>query len=474
MRKKANEERTIRTRYRLYLSCTHMPIHPDIENAVLASHYGEAGFRVAEKLTENSHEAWWVGGGVRDMLMDSQPVDIDITTSATPQEVGEIFAKHEDTGGQFGSIVIREKGFDFEITTFREDDEASNGRHPESVTFTKNREKDAARRDLTINAIYWNPLSRELFDPYAGENDLKEKLIRFIGDPQIRIRHDALRMLRAVRLRAAISGQYHPDTYHALQELASTITVLSGSRQLQELEKMLLGPKAHRALEDLWETGILKYMLPELYACKGIPQPADYHHEGDVWDHTLQCVAFYTDEQGIDVRIAALFHDCGKAETFSLKERIRFDHHATVSADLAAKALNRLQMTKKRIDKISWIIKHHMMMGTFFEMNDERKAHWYFHPWFPELLQVFWLDVAGTEPADFQLYDKILKDYNYFLDTHPRPPKILLTGQEVMDILQLQPGEKVGQILKSLHDAQIRKEITTKKEAKELLHRLNI
>jgi len=328
--------------------------------------------------------------------------------------------------------------------------------------------QDADRRDITINAVYWNPISRELYDPHNGEKDLYEKLIRIIGNPGIRIKHDALRLLRVVRFRAAIDGQYHPETYSALREHAAMIEVLSGTRRLDELEKMLLCPHPDRALEDLWETGILQYMIPELFACKGIPQPADYHHEGDVWDHTLACTRACTEEHSIDVRLAALFHDCGKVKTFSLTDHIHFNEHASVSGDIAKDVLDRLQCPGKRRDKIVWLVKHHMMMGTFLQtdLSDDRKAHWYYDPWFRELLHLFWIDIAGTDPADFSLYEAILDDYHHFLDAHPLPPKTLLTGEDVMEILDIGPGERIGEILRELYGKQIRQEITSKEEAR--------
>jgi poly(A) polymerase len=213
-------------------------------------------------------------------------------------------------------------------------------------------------------------------------------------------------------------------------------------------------------------------MIPELSVCKGIPQPADYHHEGDVWDHTLQVAKSFTDEHGPDVRLAAMFHDCGKAITFSLKERIRFDEHAVKSAELATVALKRMQCPRKRIEKIDWLIRHHMMMGTFAELSEDRKAHWYFHPWFTELLQIFWLDVAGTTPSNFSLYEAILKDRNQFLDSHPKPEKPLLSGDEVMKILGVKPGAKVGEALQALHTAQVKKEVRNKAEAKVFVEKL--
>lgn len=413
-------------------------------------------------------DTWWVGGAVREMLRGQLPQDIDIATEAGPDDVIKLFPKCDEIGKKFGSIVVSHRGATFEITTFREDDAASDGRHPETVHFGT-REEDAARRDFTINAMYWSPVDGKFFDPYDGEHDLSERLIRFIGDPETRIRHDALRMLRAVRFRALLDGQYHPETFSALRSLASLAAELSGARIMEELEKMLLGPHPDRALEDLWETEILHATIPELAACKGIPQPADYHHEGDVWDHTLRCAASFTEDHGADTRWAAVFHDVGKSKTFAVKERIRFDHHAEVSGEIIRAVFQRLQFSKARIDKIAWIADHHMMMGSFATMPPERKAHWYYHPWFLELLQVMWLDIAGTDPADFSLYEEIIADYNQFLDEHPRPPKALLSGDEIMEILGIGPGEEVGKAVKALADAQVRKEITTRKEAKEFL-----
>ncbi len=446
-----------------------MPVSREIITQTLASPHGERAYKIVETLNDAGFDTWWVGGCVRDMLQGAVPSDIDIATAAMPQQVAKLFKRSKDEGGQFGSTRILLGDDVFEITTFREDDEASDGRHPEAVIFGT-REQDAKRRDFTINAMYWNPISRELYDPYKGEADLKERLIRFIGEPGVRIKHDALRILRAVRFRARINGQYHPETYTALREQANMIEILSGSRLLGETEKMLLGPHPDMAFQDLHDLGVLQYYLPELSCCKGVPQPADYHHEGDVWNHTMQVLRSFTEEQGIDVRIAALFHDCGKAHTFSLKERIRFDHHATISADLVSGALKRLQCPGKRIEKIDWLVRHHMSM-TFLEMPEERKGHWYFHPWFAELLQLFWLDIAGTTPANFDLYDKIIVDYNRFLDAHPRPAKPLLSGQDVMDILGVGPGEQVGKMLKELHDAQAKGKLTSKKEAKDFIMR---
>jgi len=451
-----------------------MPIAKPIIDRTLQTPHGTQSYRIVETLTDAGFDAWWVGGGVRDMLLSNIPEDIDIGTDAKPEEMKKLFPRNDDASAHLGSMRVTLEGQTFEVTTFREDDEVSDGRRPESIRFST-REKDALRRDITINALYYHPISRELYDPTGGEGDLHERLIRIIGDPDTRIRHDALRLLRIIRFRALINGQYHPETYQALHRNAKSITILSGSRVFEELEKMLMGPHCDLAFEDVWETDILEYMLPELHACKGVAQPKDYHKEGDVWQHMMRLLRSLNADHGIDVRIAALFHDCGKAKTFDRKERIRFDEHASMSADLTKEALERLQMGSKRRDKICWLIRHHMMMGAFYdpqgkqEIAEERKAHWYYHPWFPELLQLFWLDIAGTEPSDFSFYKVIERDYHRFLDSQPRPPKPLCTGEEIMEILGIGPGAKVGEILNNVYDAQIRKLVTTKEEAKQWL-----
>ncbi len=417
------------------------------------------------------HEAWWIGGAVRDMALGKVPQEIDMTTSALPSMIAELFPKSDTSAAALGTVVVSAAGCTVEVTTFREDDAASDGRHPESVRFGS-RENDARRRDATVNAMYWNPVTRELYDPCGGEHDLREKLVRFIGNADIRIRHDALRILRIIRLRCLLAGQYHPDTYTALKNNAVLTAELSGMRVLQELEKLLKAEKPSMGLEDWQELGVLKVLFPELEACKGVAQPHEYHKEGDVWEHLKACTDSFTDDFGPDIRLASLFHDVGKVVTFSVKERIRFDHHAAASAAIVGDIFRRLQLTAERTKKIQWLLEHHMMMGAFESLSDERKAHWYFHPWFRELLQLFWIDIAGTTPCDTRLYDAIISDYDDFLNRNPRPQKPLLSGDEIMAIAGLQPGEEVGKAMKTLKDAQITKNVTTKAEAKALLKKM--
>ena len=197
----------------------------DIVDRTFHSPQGEQGFRVCEILLDAGFEAWWVGGCVRDLLLDEIPKDVDIATNATPEDVIKLFPKNDSHAANLGSVIVSLKGETYEVTTFREDADASNGRLPESINFCS-REEDAKRRDITINALYWNPISSELYDPFDGKKDLNEKLIRFIGDPNTRIKEDALRLLRVIRFRSQIDGQYHPDTFKALHLNAKRVLIL--------------------------------------------------------------------------------------------------------------------------------------------------------------------------------------------------------------------------------------------------------
>lgn len=435
---------------------------------------GTAAYNVCSIIQNQGYECYWVGGSVRDILLERPVTDIDIATNALPEQIATLFTNTTLENSTLGAVIIEKNGFSFEVTTFRKESNTTTGRTPTNIEFT-NRTEDALRRDFTINALYFDPITQKILDDVQGLVDIHEKIVRFIGDATERIVHDPLRSLRAIRLRNAITGQYHPATYHAIHANAVLTSNLSGMRVQQELEKMLLGPNPSQCLEDAWETDILEHIIPELSNCKGVAQPSMYHAEGDVWEHTLQTVQSSRNEDDIDVRIAALFHDIGKATTFSIEaDRIHFNNHASVSAATTEQILNRLQYPAKRIQKICWLIEHHMMMSQLLELTQERKRHWYFHEWFTELLQLFWLDIAGTSPSNFTLYDEIIADYTKFLDAHPAPKKPLLTGEEIIEILQIEPGPIVGEILTKLANARINNLVNYKAEAIEFVKNITL
>jgi poly(A) polymerase len=253
------------------------------------------------------------------------------------------------------------------VATFRSDSGYSDGRRPDAVTFTS-AEEDAKRRDFTINGLFYDPLKGEIYDYVEGQADLKERMVRFIGNPHQRIQEDHLRILRAVRLKNTLQFQYHPDTYRAVVEYHGLVSRISGERVRDELNKIMLSEQAVEAWEDLLETGMLEVLLPEVYAMKGVAQPYQYHHEGDVWEHAKESLQSLSKYASLNLRWATFLHDVGKPVTFRLKERIRFDHHAQEGAKIAEKILRRLNFPRKDIHHIGWLIEHHMMLNQLLEL----------------------------------------------------------------------------------------------------------
>lgn len=419
---------------------------------------------IIEILKKAGHEAFWAGGCVRDILLGIEPKDFDIVTSAKPDEIENLLEHTIPIGKQFGVILAMKNDHHFEIATFRSDSGYSDGRRPNAVTFT-NAEEDAKRRDFTINGLFYDPLTDRVIDYVGGQKDLEARLIRFIGDPHERILEDHLRILRAVRFKNQLDFQYHPDTYAALEKHAKLAAKVSWERIRDELNRILLNKNTVEALEELSDLELLHEILPELQVLKGCPQPFEYHHEGDVWEHTMRVFKALKPDASLSLRWAALLHDIGKPPTLKIAERIRFDGHCEKGAEIAKGILERLKMRRREISEICWIIAHHMMMIQLFEMPVGRRRHWFLDPKFPHLLELFRIDAAGTRPASLKLYDDLLTLYKHDLTHMPKKPKPLLQGEDIMKALNLTPGKRIGEILDAIYEKQLSGEIKTKKEA---------
>lgn len=428
--------------------------------------------QIIENLRKFGHEAYWAGGCVRDMLLGIEPKDFDIVTSAKPEEIEDILEHTIPVGKEFGVILALQDGHNFEIATFRSDAGYSDGRRPDAITFT-NAKEDAKRRDFTINGMFYDPLKDEVLDFVEGQKDLDAKLIRFIGDPEERILEDHLRILRAIRFKNEFGFQYEPKTYEALvKHSALVIDKVSNERIAHELNKMMMSSNPVGAFEDMEDMGVLKVILPEVLAMKGCGQPLEYHQEGDVWDHSMLALQSLPQTAQLPVRWAVLLHDSGKPDTFKLEERIRFDGHVQRSKEIAHDILTRLRFPRKTVEEVKWLVEHHMMMVPLVEMKEGRKRHWFLHPYFLNLMQVFKADAEGTRPTDLSLYDKILKLYRKTMKEMPVEPKPLLTGKDVMEVLGIKPGEQVGEVLDELREKQLGKELTTRDKAFEWLESL--
>jgi poly(A) polymerase len=398
------------------------------------------------------------------MLLGKEPKDYDIATSALPEQIEKLFADTYPVGKSFGVIHVNEDGHTFEVATFRSDSGYSDGRRPDAVIFT-HAEDDAQRRDFTINGLFYDPLKDEVLDFVGGQDDLKNKLIRFIRDPHERILEDHLRILRAIRFKNTLDFGYHPDTYAALKKHAALADKVSWERVRDELNKIIMARRAPVAFEDLQDTGVLPYVLPELEECKGVAQPPEYHHEGDVWTHLMQALSALPSDATLNEHWAVILHDIGKPETFKIAERIRFDHHNEVSAELGKKILSRLHFSRKDIDEITWAVRHHFMMKDLLEMEIGKQRQWFLDPRFPTLMQLFYADAMGTTPSSLHLYNQVKAAYEDCLRRFPALPKLLLTGEDVMEKLKLKPGPRIKEVLQELLEKQLTHELSTREEA---------
>ena len=328
---------------------------------------------IVRALRERGHQAYFAGGCVRDLLLGREPADYDVSTDATPQQVMQILPQTIAVGEQFGVVLVppaetggatgvparqRERGKEtVEVATFRSDVGYSDGRHPDEVRFTKDPREDVERRDFTINGMLLDPATNEVLDFVGGREDLKAGIVRAIGDPERRFAEDKLRMLRAVRFAARFDYKIDPATLEAIKRLALHINQVSCERVREELTKMLTEGQARRAFELLDTTGLLREVLPEIAAMKGVEQSPEYHPEGDVFVHTLLLLeklqAGCSGSISKTLAWGALLHDVGKPPTFRVApDRIRFDGHVEVGVKMAAEICRRLRFSNHETDQI--------------------------------------------------------------------------------------------------------------------------
>lgn len=421
---------------------------------------------IIKRLQKDGYTAYIAGGAVRDMLLGLPSKDIDIATSATPDQIELTFSKTYPIAKHYGVMHVMEGGQLFEVATFRSDSGSSDGRHPDYVTFTDPR-KDALRRDFTINGMFYDPTTDVIMDYVEGRRDLEERVVRFIGDPQRRIEEDHLRMLRAVRFAHQIRGQYEPKTYQAIKDNASLIQDVSWERVRDELDKMLLMETRAGALEDLQDLGLLQYILPEVEKLKGVAQPRQYHREGSVWDHAMAGLRSLNACDDIELIWAVLLHDVGKPDTFHVAERVRFDGHAERSAEIADSLLRRLRFPNASRERIVWAILHHMSLMHIVDEKTSRatRMKWLLHEDFPLLLELQRADASGTDPADLTLYHRLEKAYHDAKNQMESLPPKIISGDILIRECGLTKGKQLGQYLDEIYDLQLEGKIATRAEA---------
>jgi poly(A) polymerase len=423
----------------------------------------EIAKKIVEKLNQAGHTAFFAGGAVRDILMNKKPGDFDIATSAKPEEIEKIFKNTKPVGKQFGVILVIIKSIVFEVATFRSDFGYSDNRRPDKVKWVSAKE-DAKRRDFTINGIFYDPIAKKYYDYVDGKKDIKAKILRFIGNPDNRIQEDSLRIIRAVRFKNRLGFEYETKTKQALLKNAAKIKNVSQERIQEELNKILLDENRTEAIKDLEKFGMFEYILPELLKMRGVQQPKNWHQEGDVWTHTLLCIESLPKKTKLSVAWAVLLHDVGKPATYEIKHRICFYGHCKKSADIADIILKRLKFPNDLREKIVFLIGQHLRHKDIKRMKEHRARRWANHEWFKDLLSVWLADAKGSLPNNFELYDYAKKIYDEEM-AKPKKPKKVLTGNDVMEILNIKPGPEVGKILSLIEDLQWEGKIKTKEEA---------
>lgn len=411
-------------------------------------------------LKAERHEAFLVGGCVRDFLMNKPPTDFDIATSARPEEVAKLFKRTIPVGVQFGVQLVLKGKYSYEVATFRTDLGYADGRHPEGVVFSTPRQ-DALRRDFTVNGLFFDPLKGKVIDYVGGRKDLAARVIRAIGDPAQRFKEDRLRILRAVRFSAVLDFKIEGKTFQAVRRFADKITEVSFERIRDELVKLLTGRHPARGLELLDESGLLAILLPEVEQMKGVAQPPEFHPEGDVYIHTKLVLEKLKSPSPV-LAWGAILHDVGKPPTFKIADRIRFDGHDRVGAAMAERILKRLRFSNADISAVSELVGDHMRFKDVRQMRLSTLKRFMALATFPEQLKLHRADCLAShgDLSNWHFLRKKLKEL---------PPKILKPKPLVdgHDLLQLgfSQGPLIGRILRAVEERQLEGQLTDSAQA---------
>ena len=426
---------------------------------------------IVRKLQQHGYVAYFAGGCVRDALLSIPPKDIDIATSANPEQVQDLFQRTVPVGIQFGVVRVLIDEMDFEVATFRSDGVYLDGRRPADVRFSTPKE-DAMRRDFTINGMFYDPGSDHLFDYVSGREDLSRKLLRAIGQASKRFAEDRLRMLRAVRLAATLGFEIEAETWSAIKKEAQEIAIVSPERIREELLKIMVNPHRLRGFDLLDQSGLLAVILPEVEALKGCDQPEQFHPEGDVFVHTRLMLGLLAPDASAEQVLAVLLHDIGKPPTRSfdqVDQRIRFNGHDRVGAEMAEKVMTRLRFPRQEIDLVVEAVRNHMIFKDVRQMRPAKLRRFMARPHFAIELELHRIDCAGSH-GDLDNYQFLLNKASEFSQEPLIPPR-LVRGDDLIS-MGLSPGPRIGQLLEAIQTAQLEGEVKTRTEAIELLKSL--
>ena len=412
----------------------------------------EAALKIINTICAHARQAFFVGGAVRNLLLHKPCKDIDIVSSATPDELLKIFPGAQTAGVSFGVVIVRSGDFNFEIATMREERFYMDGRHPEKVRYTTDLQTDSMRRDFTINAMYFDTAKGEIIDFHNGITDLQKGILRTVGDADVRFKEDYLRMLRAIRFAAKYDLQIADDTWNAIKRNAHLCRELAAERVRQELDWMFEINSAARAFELLDRSGLLKIFLPEVDALHGVEQPPEFHPEGDVFVHTSLMLKRMV-LPSADLAWSVILHDIGKKTCFFRDAKgIHFFGHEGKGAEMAEKILDRLRFASTRKKLISTLVRDHMRLVQVQNMRPATLRKLIGREDAPLLIELCRLDnVCSCNLIADYLY--ILKAFEQFDNEKILPPPAI-TGKDLIK-MGIKPGRNFKKILDFLYEQQL-------------------
>ena len=437
----------------------------------------EFAITVVRRLRETGFEALWAGGCVRDELLGLAPLDYDVATDARPEQVQKLFQRTIAVGVSFGVVeVLGPRPLKVQVATFRTDGEYRDGRRPDSVVFC-NAKEDAQRRDFTINGMFFDPLENRLIDYVGGRQDLKDGVLRAIGDPLDRFTEDKLRLLRAVRMATRFDLTIDPATADAIRTLAGQINVVSSERIADELRKLLVHPRRARGMQMLDELALVAPLFPELLEMKGLPHGPPAAPNGDLWTHVLGVLAILEGPRwpapepvSFPLALAALLHDVGKRRTLGqTDDQYTFHGHEHIGRRMAAEIGLRLKLANAERARLEWLVEKHQYLCDAPNMSGSNLKPVLIHPGIGELLALHRADsiASGRSAAHVDFCEKMLRETP---ELELNPP-FLITGDDLA-ALGLEAGPRYKQLLDAVRDAQLNGTIRTRQAALELVEKM--
>src|SRR3989442_3766970 len=392
--------------------------------------------------------------------MGREPHDYDVATDARPSEVATLFPNAVLVGVRLGVLVVPLSGHHYEVSTYRPEGPYVNGRRPSRVEFV-DAQSDVIRRDFTINGLLHDPLTGQTIDYVGGRTDIARRIVRTIGPPRIRFAEDRLRMLRAVRLAAELQFDIDDDTFRAIAEQASAIPEVSAERIRDEMQRLLTAPGRGRGVRLLHASGLLQVILPEVAATAGVPQPPEFHPEGDVFIHTVLALEHLRDPSPV-LAMATLLHDIGKPPTFSQSDRIRFNEHDAVGARMAEDICRRLRLSGHQNQRIVALRRDHLRIKDLPKMRPAKAKRFLLQPDIADHLELHRADCLASH-RNLDVYTWATEALAELSAQHPDRER-LVTGDDLV-ALGYPPGAQFKTILDYVEDARLEGRVASRDAA---------